>query len=145
MTALLDEVRNEIVELHNFFTEWFNGTAESEQLEERLISRLHSDFVYVPPEGTLLKREHLADGFQRGFGSNKDFRIQIRDVVVRHGMGNRVLATYTEWQVGAKLSGQVNNARVTTVLLEMGQPITWLHIQETWLPETVRAAGSFDF
>ena len=92
-----------------------------------------------------MKGEHLAGGFQQGYGSSKDFRIQIRDVAVRHEMGNRVLATYTEWQVGAKLSEQVNNARISTVLIEMGKPIRWLHIQETWLPKAVREAGSFDF
>lgn len=145
MTTVLDDVRRDIVDLHDFFTEWFNGTTDRGQLDVKLLSRLHPDFVFVPPEGIVMKGEHLAGGLRQGFGTNKDFRIQIRDVEIRHQMGSHVLATYTEWQIGASLSKQVNNARFSTVLVEIGKPSRWLHLQETWLPESVRAAGLFDF
>lgn len=145
MTTLSDDIRREVVDLHDFFTMWFNGTAKRDQLEHQLLSRLHPDFTFIPPEGAVLTREHLTDGFQQSHGSNKDFRIQIRDVTVRHQMGNHVLATYTEWQTGAAMSERSNNARFSTALIEVGPPITWLHLQETWLPEAVRAAGPFDF
>lgn len=145
MTTLLDDIRREVVNLHDFFTMWFNGTAKRDQLEYQFLSRLHPDFVLIPPEGAVLTREQLTGGFQQSHGSNKGFRIQIRDVTVRHQMGNHVLATYTEWQSGAVTSEQSNNARFTSALVEVGQPILWLHLQETWLPEDVRAAGPFDF
>ncbi|MEP3036007.1 MAG: hypothetical protein ABJO67_16885, partial [Pseudoruegeria sp.] len=140
----LEAVTKEIVDLHDFFTEWFNGTADRDQLEPRFLSRLHQDVQFIPPEGQVMTGAGLKDGFGRGYGSNPDFRIQIRDVDVRYECGHLVLATYTEWQTGAALSAEANNARVTTVLMEMTCPVTWLHIQETWLPEAVRAAGSFD-
>ena len=145
MSALLEKVQKDIVELHDFFTEWFNGTAAADQLDDQVLSRLHPDFTFVSPEGTLMTRDHLAVGLREAHGSNSDFRIQIHDVIVRYEMGNRVLATYTEWQTGARQSGEANNARFSTVLMEVGNPVTWLHLQETWLPEDIRAAGNFDF
>ncbi|MDO6728238.1 hypothetical protein Q4544_14960 [Cognatishimia sp. 1_MG-2023] len=141
----LERVTNEIVDLHDFFTEWFNGSVNRDQLEPRFLSRLHKDLQFIPPEGFVMSGSALKNGFEQGYGSNPDFRIQIRDVDIRHERDGLVLATYTEWQTGAALSAHANNARVTTVLMEMTSPITWLHLQETWLPEAVRAAGSFDF
>jgi len=141
----LERVTEEIVDLHDFFTEWFNGTADRDQLEPRFLSRVHENLQFIPPEGQVMTSSMLKEGFERGYGSNADFRIQIRDVDIRYERGNTVLATYTEWQTGASQSANANNARVTSVLMEMSTPATWLHIQETWLPESVRSADSFDF
>ncbi|MDW3182598.1 hypothetical protein [Roseobacter sp.] len=135
----------EIVDLHEFFTEWFNGSVERDQLEPRFLSRLDENVVFIPPEGHIMTGDMLKGGFDRGYGSNKDFRIQIRDVTIRHEIGDLVMATYTEWQIGAALSAEKNNARVSSVLMKMTGPVTWLHIQETWLPDALRAAGPFDF
>lgn len=143
--TLLDEVRREIVDLHIFFANWFNGIADRDQWESRVQSRLSPNLLFMPPEGYMLSKDDIVNSFEQGYGSNNDFKIEIRDVVIRHDMENHVLATYTEWQTGAKMSAQQNNARFTTVLLEKGDPLKWLHLQETWLPKDVRAAGSFAF
>jgi hypothetical protein len=29
--------------------------------------------------------------------------------------------------------------------MKITDPVTWLHIQETWLPDDLREAGSYDF
>lgn len=141
----LETFTKEIVNLHDFFTDWFNGTADRDQLEPLFLSRLHEDVQFITPEGQVMSGAALQEGFARGYGSNPGFRIQIRDVDVRYERGKIVLATYTEWQTGAVQSVMAKNARVTTVLMEKTAPVTWLHIQETWLPEAVWAAGSFDF
>ena len=145
MSMLLEDIRRDIVELHAFFVGWFNGTVAQEELTPRFLSRLDPDFVFISPEGRVMGVEDLAAAFQTGFGTNTAFKIQIRDVALRREIGNTVLVTYTEWQIGAKASAQANNARVTTALMEKGSPFRWLHMQETWLPEEVRAASPFDF
>lgn len=145
MLTLLEEVSQEIIDLHVFFSDWFNGVADRDQLEPRFKSRLSPNFMFIPPEGFILGEDDIINSFAQGYGSNSGFKIQIRDVVIRHDMENHVLATYTEWQTGAKMSAKEKNARFTTVLMEKSDPLKWLHIQETWLPEEVRAAGSFDF
>lgn len=138
-------VTKEIADLHDFFTKWFNGSVERDQLEPRFLSRLDENVVFIPPEGHIMTGDMLKGGFDRGYGSNKDFRIQIRDVTIRHKIGDLVMVTYTEWQIGAALSAEKNNARVSSVLMKMTDPVTWLHIQETWLSDALRAAGPFDF
>ncbi len=145
MSTLEQEVREEIEELHRFFVRWFNGTIEKETLDDCLTSHLHPTVNFIPPEGRLISRDDIVSGFRQGYGSNPNFRIQIRDVKVRYEMEAHLLATYTEWQISAKASEQSQNARFTSVLMTKQKPFQWLHIQETWLPEDVRAADPFDF
>ena len=144
MTAL-DPLSKEIVDLHNFFTEWFTGTVSKDQLEPRFLSRLHADMQIITPEGQVMTRDALKVGFGKGYGSNPDFRIKISDVTIRHQRGGVIVATYREWQKGAANSAFTNSARAATVVMEMTDPPTWLHVHETWLPEEVRAAGTVDF
>ncbi len=101
--------------------------------------------MFIPPEGHRLDREHLIAGFHAGYGKNKEFRIEIRDVKLLREMGEYALATYTEWQRGAVVSTPTQNARITTAVMTRAKPFRWLHVQETWLPEQERAAGSFEF
>lgn len=142
--STLKRVTNEIVDLHDFFTHWFNGTVDRDQLEPRFLSHLDPNVVFVSPDGHILSRDMMREGFTARYGSNKAFRIKVRDVAVHREFGDLIMATYTEWQVGAVRSSE-RNARLTSVLLRMSDPVTWLHIHETWLPDTVRDAGSFDF
>ena len=145
MSTRLDDVRREIVELHAFFVAWFHGAVARDQLEPRFLSRLDKDLMFIPPGGQMTGVGGLKAMFENGYGSNTGFNIQIRDVALRWEAGDTVLATYTEWQIGALTSQPANNARVTSALLKMGPPIKWLHIHETWLPEALRAADPFDF
>ncbi len=143
MTDLTDAVRAEIEAVHRFFVDWFAAAVPATALEG-LLARIDSAFFYVTPDGNRLTCTDLAAMLQGAHGANPDFRIAVRDVRVRHQTAGHVLATYTEWQKGARAS-QAENARVTTVLLTRDQPFKWCHIHETWLPEAVRAAGAFDF
>ncbi|MEO1017092.1 MAG: nuclear transport factor 2 family protein [Pseudomonadota bacterium] len=145
MSELANDVRNEIVDLHRFFVGWFNGTLRPQELDSFIAPRLDDQTFYVTPDGNRLERDDLIGMLRQTHGSNPAFRIEVRDVRIRRDYGDYVLATYTEWQKGARASAQSENARMTTVLLAKTQPIKWLHIHETWLPEAVRAAGSFDF
>ncbi|MFT5397007.1 MAG: hypothetical protein ACI85N_002222, partial [Gammaproteobacteria bacterium] len=38
-----------------------------------------------------------------------------------------------------------DNGRLATVIFKKTDPLQWLHVHETWMPETVQAAGPFDF
>ncbi|WP_299669428.1 hypothetical protein [uncultured Ruegeria sp.] len=78
----IEIVKKEIVDLHDFFTEWFNGTVERDVLVPNFLSRMDDNIIFIPPDGTILAGDVLKGGFYRGYGSNKDFRIQIRDVTI---------------------------------------------------------------
>ena len=91
-----------------------------------------------------LEQPALVEAIGGAFGTNPDFRIAITDVRVVRDLGDTVMATYTEWQTGAKRSA-TQNGRFTSVLMTKAAPHRWLHIHETWLPEAEQAAGDYDF
>jgi hypothetical protein len=109
--ALLDEVRDEVVRLHDFFTGWFSG---------------------VLPEDALL------NGLRAAHGSNPDFRIEIRDTRLLGDWPDcgLVLAGYVEAQFGARNTTPPDNLRRATVLFERGaKGLIWRHVHETAMPQ----------
>ncbi|MGC3940375.1 hypothetical protein ACOTTU_21455 [Roseobacter sp. EG26] len=67
----LEIVNEEIVALHVFFTEWFNGTVDRDLLEPRFLSRLHKDVQFIPPEGMVMTADIIREGFSRGYGTTQ--------------------------------------------------------------------------
>lgn len=145
MDDLEEQVRREVVELHDFFVDWFNGTIDRDQLQDGFIAHMHPDFIFLTPDGIERSRDDLVTGFKAAHGGNPAFRIQVRDVKVRHDLGDQVVATYTEWQKGSQTTAVPNTARITTVVMTKDQPPRWLLAQETWLPDAIRDADPFDF
>ena len=70
MLAILKDIQQEIVDMHDLFTNWFNGTMPREQFDRRLLSRFHPDFTIISPEGSLVTRDQLELGFQEAYGTN---------------------------------------------------------------------------
>ncbi|MDD9933976.1 MAG: DUF4440 domain-containing protein [Myxococcales bacterium] len=131
------DVEREVIELHEFFVDWFNGTCSSDDatFEQRFGAHLTEGFYYVMPGGIQLTRASLQDSLRQAHGSNPDFRIQVRNVSVRFEGRDAVLATYTEHQQGARNSERSDNVRLSTVLfVRDGDRLRWHHIQETWAP-----------
>ena len=145
MSDLLNDVRQEIDDLHVFFVEWFNGTADKDSYEARFVSRFDPGVIFVGPNGMLLEHEQLMGMMRDAHGSNPDFRIAIRDVTIRQQSAEQLIVTYTEWQRNAINSDEADNGRLTTAVLSTTKPFRWLHIHETWLPEEIAAAGPYDF
>lgn len=145
MTDLQAMVRTEVEDLHVFLAGWFTGAIPESDFEPRFLDHLDADLLFIPPAGTRLARSVLASAIRRGYGSNPDFRIEIRNVEIRHVLDGHVVATYEEWQRNAATSKPVNNGRITTVLLTKSKPVRWLAIHETWLPDAVMRADAYDF
>ena len=145
MGDLQDRVREEIEEVHGFFVDWITGETDEGALEKVFVPRIDDAMHFVSPDGNRLDRDELVAMFRRCHGANPDFRIAIRDVRILSELGDHLLATYQEWQRGAKTSAKPENGRVTTVVLSRESPFRWLHVHETWLPDTVQAAGPYDF
>ncbi len=145
MADLLEQVRHEIEDVHRFFVDWFNGTADLRSVDDDFAPRMDKGFVIIAPDGGSTGYTDLMAHFRRSHGINQRFRIAIRDVVIRHQLGHHLLATYTEWQTGAQAYDRPHNARISTLLMTNRQPFRWLHVHETWLPEAEVARGTFDF
>lgn len=145
MSTPLDAIRDDIAALHAFFEAWFNGSADPVMLDAELVARLDPAVVFISPEGHVLDASQLINGFKSMHSSNPNFRIGIRDVAIRQDLGAHILATYTEWQIGATASEPANNARLNTVLMTKSAPFRWLHVHETWLPAALQDAEAFNF
>lgn len=83
-----------------------------------------------------MTRDELLEGIAVGYGSNPDFRIEIREGELRgfESQGGLALFTYAEYQTGARQTVPADNVRVSTVLFSIGDGSTrplWLHIHET--------------
>jgi hypothetical protein len=138
-------VRDEIEALHAFFVGWFSGSLGASEFESGFLARFAPDFLLIPPAGTLLDLAQLSDAVRSAHGTNPIFRIAIRNVTIRRQLDGHILATYEEWQRNALASTPPDNGRVATVLFRDGRPLQWLHIHETWLPESIARAGPYDF
>lgn len=137
--------RAEIESLHEFFVGWFSGRLPADSFDAGFLRRFERDFLLVPPAGELLTLAQLADAVRSLHATNPDFRIAIRNVTLRREFDGHLLVTYEEWQRNAKASRPPDNARLATVLFRRGEPLTWLHIHETWMPDDLARAGPYDF
>jgi len=142
---IADLVRCEIEALHEFFVGWFSGTLAESEFERGFMIRFAPDFLLVPPAGTLLSLNQIAETVRSAHGSNREFRVAIRNVALRRQFDGHILATYEEWQRNALASTPPDNGRIATVLFRDTRPLEWLHIHETWLPDALSLAGPYDF
>jgi len=137
MSDELSKVVAEITRLHDFFTNWFAGKIPNDDdlLEHQLGQSLVSEFVNIQPKGTMLSRDFLLEQIRTGHGKNPAFKISIANVKIhQHLPGGILLATYEEYQQGAKNSAP-ENGRLSTVLLRpVDERFEWLWVHETALP-----------
>ncbi len=133
------DCRTEIVELHRFFTEWFNGVLpDTDATWSALENGLSPDFTLITPHGSVLAREPLLASLRPLNGQHDaeaGFKIGIENFTCRHIDNEIVVVTYEEWQ---DLHGE-RKGRYSTAIFERnpGMPnrVRWLHVHETWLPE----------
>ncbi|MEP3279473.1 MAG: hypothetical protein ABJN26_08795 [Stappiaceae bacterium] len=145
MQELEDIVRMEIEDLHAFFVDWFSGSASEAAFEARFTDHMDPDMVLIPPGGNLMALEDLSAGLRKGYGTNPDFRIAIRNVKLQRILDHHFVVTYEEWQRNALASTPPDNGRIATVLFTRSAQLKWLHIHETWLPSAVMESGPYNF
>lgn len=143
--SIHDRVLREVEGLHEFFVGWFTGALSEGAFASDFLRRFSADLVFIPPAGTLLGLADLSSSVRSGYASNPKFRVQVRRVQVHREFDGYVLATYEEWQRNALASTPADNGRLATVLFSSEEPLQWLHIHETWLPQGVMTEGPYDF
>ena len=126
----------EVVELHQFFQEWFNGTIPNTDAQfARFADVLDVGFGMVSPDGRFTSRKPLLDGLRGSYGRSQQSpgRIWIENFVTRQAGPNWLLAAYEEWQT----FDTQTTSRLSTVFFEEDNTapngLIWLHVHETWL------------
>ena len=126
--------KNEIVELHEFFEEWFGGENPPDNAN-RFETVLSPEFRLISPHGTVHSRTDIIDAVRSGKSSRLGVEIRVRSPELRFERGDIIVATYEELQRGDDLL----TARLSTVVFELNDSLpnglSWLHVHETWLPE----------
>jgi hypothetical protein len=146
MTQRLERrCRNEVIELHRFFADWYNGAIdETDELFSRLEMALGEGLLLISPDGRKTLREPLLAGLRRAYGSHQHdpspFRIWIRNLNVTPLGDGIALVTYEEWQQNAGKT----TARLSSALFrhqpERPNGVEWLHVHETWLARDLTQA-----
>lgn len=132
---LLPTFHREIVELHQFFEDWFAGRlSKTDDAYTRFTQVIGEGFTIIAPEGTISKRDKLLDNLFSAHKQRPQTRIWIENVRLCHQWADNLIATYEEWQA----SDDTQTARLSTVVFRQkdGTPngLEWLHVHETWLP-----------
>lgn len=131
---------NEVVELHRFFQDWFNGVLPpTEEAFERFSSVMADEFVIISPNGELTERDELVERLRAAHGIwrrlSRPGRIWIENLRVRHRVGDQILVLYEEWQ---EMDGE-SRGRLSTALFRLRETapngVQWLHVHEVWLPD----------
>ena len=130
--------RQEVVELHQFFQDWFNGILEaSDESFARFADVIDEDFVIVQPNGEMTARGPLVDRLRKSHGSRKEggqIRIWIENYRLHRSAGDLAVVTYEEWQdLGGEVRGRLSTA-VFGRREEMPNGVVWLHLHEVWMP-----------
>ncbi|MEE8155733.1 MAG: hypothetical protein V3T53_12340 [Phycisphaerales bacterium] len=128
--------RKEVVELHEFFQQWFTGELpQTEEALDRFVSVVAEGFHIVSPAGRIMQRDRILDAVRGGYRSGP-VKIWIKNHTHRLTLGDLALVTYEEWQS----SGDETRGRLSSALLRVKagllNDLQWLHVHETWLPET---------
>ena len=125
----------EIVELHQFFGDWFSASEESSIDFDRFAEVLAPDFTMVGPDGRLVEARELLAALREARGSKPGLRIWIDSVRVLHRSGDMTVALYEERQK----SDGVEKLRVSTAIFRDSEAnpngLEWLHVQEKWLEQ----------
>lgn len=130
------DLSREIVELHQFFEDWFNAAIpESDDSFSRLERALGPEFELIGPEGRVHRRGSLMAGLRSAHGKWADTpgHIWIESVRLLHREGNLALVSYEEWQ---EVDGETA-VRLSSVLFAVAPDapngLSWLHLHEVWM------------
>jgi len=129
--SALRSVTDEVVRLHDFFQDWFDGHGER-SLDE-FANTLDDAFFIVSPRGTVADKTQIVASVESHADSGP-MKIRIKNVELRRaGEGDLLVATYEEHQ--ERPNGTV--ARISTVGLRADASCPggyrWLFVHETTL------------
>lgn len=129
----LQQIEKEIIRLHVFFEDWFNGTIDlSDETFRQFADSMAPSFSIVAPSGAHLSRHQILESVYGAYNKRPGTRISIANPRVVYHADGHLLAMYEEWQNDQG----IEKGRLSSVLFKIDQDqLIWLHVHETWLPE----------
>lgn len=133
-----DYCRAEIIELHEFFEDWFNARLPASDAAFARFSNVMADgFEIIGPDGVRIGRAGIIDALRAGHGARPGISIEIRSPEARMIGDGLYLATYQEWQTSKGTEGDTVRRWISTALLRRDDSapngFVWLRVHETYL------------
>lgn len=131
--TMTDRVTREIVELHQFFEDWFVGRLpKTSEAFARFSNHMAEDFRIIPPSGAIIPLEELSKNLWDAHGNTGvEFQIWVENIQV-YTQASFVYATYEEWQ----WRDNETTIRLSTAIFQEHEGavnrLQWLHVHETW-------------
>lgn len=127
----------EVIELHQFFEDWFQGKLpKTDEAFARCAGSLSAEFSIISPDGIVTPQDKLLAGIHAMHGKIPTFRLWVENCVARQLSEDVILVTYEEWQT----RGEETTARVSSALFRPNATLPnsaeWLHVHETWITTT---------
>ena len=142
-SAFFELAAREIVELHDFFVDWFVADERPAPDFARFADAMAADVTMIPPEGEILQRAAIIEHVSSARGTvAADFSIRIEDIWPAWENGDAILVCYVEvqWRNGG------SSRRRSSVLLSKNSSaplgVEWRHLHETWLQMPDTAQGN---
>ena len=128
------ECKQEVIELHQFFEDWFSAKlAQTDGNYGRMTVAMNPDFHIVGPDGRMMDYPTLEKGLWAGHNSRPNFKLWVDNVQTRPLSNDIALTTYEEWQ---EIDGQTT-ARLSTAVFckkaDAPNGVAWMHVHETWM------------
>lgn len=132
-----DSYIQEVIDLHQFFEDWFRGKLpNTDEAFARCSGSLSAEFSIVSPDGIITPADKLLIGIRAMHGKVSDFKLWVENLQSRPLGGGIQLVTYEEWQT----RGEETTARVSSALFRPNSTVPnsaeWLHVHETWIKIT---------
>lgn len=124
----------EIVELHQFFEDWFNGRLPNTvEGFKRMESVMSPDFIIVMPQGRKVARTPLLKGLFDAHSAQQGIRLWIENVRLHAADGPLIIAEYEEWQQSGD-AAPVSRYSTAVFRQKSNTPngLEWVHVHETW-------------
>ncbi|OLS25764.1 MAG: hypothetical protein HeimC2_16990 [Candidatus Heimdallarchaeota archaeon LC_2] len=125
------EITKEVIELHKFFQNWFNGMIPESDFS-RFSDVMAPNFKIISPSGELTEQSTLISSLRNAYGKNSTLQISVQNISVYPISSNIYLAIYEEVQrQGLELTTRISSA-LFSKNDELLNNYNWLHVHETW-------------
>lgn len=136
MQDLFANCQQEVVELHEFLTQWLAGSiADTAHARARLEQAFAPECTLIAPTGVICGKSALQQRLVKAYGTEPGMNIQVKDFLPVFSAADHALVQYTEWRY---CNDQVTG-RVSSVLFHRAEAaphgVAWGYIHETWLAD----------
>ena len=123
-------VQKEVIELHQFFQDWFNGKLKKDRFNQ-VDQVIAQDFELIHPDGNKLSREQIISSIRDGQSTRTDMDMWVEDIFTRR-VGELMFSTYYE----VHRENETIKRRISSALFSYAPDTPnycqWLHVHETW-------------